>query len=125
MHSPLPYGTYQVTSHFGPRHGRPHAGIDLAAPRGTRVASATAGVVSFAGWKRGYGYCVEVRRPNGYLLRYAHLNQRPRVRAGQRVQPDTPLGQVGSSGNATGPHLHLEVRDPSDRALNPARYWRF
>lgn len=124
-HSPLPYGSYRVTSHFGPRHGRPHEGLDLAAERGTRVASATAGVVTRAGWQRGYGYTVEVRRPNGYWLRYAHLNRPPRVRVGQAVSLDTPLGEVGTSGNATGPHLHLEVRDPAGRALDPARFWDF
>ena len=124
-HTPLPYGSYQVTSHYGHRRGKPHEGIDLGAPRGTRIASATQGVVTHAGWRSGYGYTVEVRRPNGYWVRYAHMNRPPRVRRGQAVHLDTPLGEVGTSGNATGPHLHLEVRDPAGRALNPARYWDF
>ncbi len=99
-----------VTSSFGARSGgRWHAGIDLAAPKGTPVVATAAGTVTLAGRSGRYGKTVVIDHGNGYETRYAHLStllvsQGEAVRRGQRV------GRVGKSGNATGPHLHYEVR---------------
>jgi len=113
----------RVSSPFGlrkdPFHGasKRHSGLDLAAPRGTPVLAMADGTVVSAGSRGGYGNCVEVRHDNGVVTRYAHQD-RLDVEPGQRVTAGTRLGTVGSSGRATGPHLHLEVR-VKGRAVDP------
>jgi murein DD-endopeptidase MepM/ murein hydrolase activator NlpD len=95
---------------FGPRGNRFHAGIDLPAATGTPVAAAASGKVVFAGYDgSGYGKLVEVAHGNGVVSMYAHLSA-VSVRAGFVVGTGTRVGLVGSSGEATGPHLHFEVR---------------
>ncbi|HEX6619243.1 MAG TPA: peptidoglycan-binding protein [Solirubrobacteraceae bacterium] len=95
---------------FGPRGNRFHAGIDLPAPLGTEVDAAAPGRVSWAGrLAGGWGNLVVVADGNGVRTMYAHLSTID-VRVGQRVAPSTVLGAVGATGDATGPHLHLEVR---------------
>ncbi|MDP9818393.1 M23 family metallopeptidase [Spirilliplanes yamanashiensis] len=117
---PMPAG--EVTSCFGPRWGRQHAGVDLAAAAGTPVTAAAAGVVVSAGANYGgYGISVLLQHPNGYLTHYAHLSATS-VQPGQQVQAGQQLGAEGSTGNSTGPHLHFEVHqgtwkntvDPTD-----------
>lgn len=112
------------TSEFGlrvhpiSRRRRLHAGIDFAAKRGARVDAAREGVVVYARWRRGYGRLVVIDHGNGVTSRYAHL-RRIRVRKGQWVRGGQRIGAVGSSGAATGPHLHFEIRQ--DRApVDPA-----
>jgi len=117
-------GSYRVSSHFGPRAGRPHTGIDLAAARGTPVRAMAAGRVLEAGWRSGYGYQVLLEHPGGLRTRYAHLAWTPSVRAGQGVPAGRRLGGVGATGRASGPHLHLEVLE-GGRHRDPRRYWRF
>ena len=87
---------------------RPHLGVDYAAPTGTPVHAAGAGVVSLAGWLGGYGQTVKVRHPNGYETLYGHLS-RIHVRRGQRVSQGDAIGRVGSTGLATGPHLDYRM----------------
>ncbi len=99
----------RLTSTFGLRHGRPHEGIDLAAPRGTPVRAAEAGRVIHAGPLGAYGKLVVVDHGGRFATVYAH-NRRLLVRKGDRVEKGQPLAEVGSTGNATGPHLHFEVR---------------
>jgi murein DD-endopeptidase MepM/ murein hydrolase activator NlpD len=105
----------RVSSSFGyrihPVHGSRalHAGLDIAAPAGTRVSAAAAGTVTFAGWRGAYGRLVVVDHGDGVTTRYAHLAGIA-VRAGDRVGAGAPIGTVGSSGVSTGPHLHFEVR---------------
>jgi len=95
---------------FGPRGNRFHAGIDLAARLGTDVAAAAAGRVTWAGrLAGGWGNLVVVAHGDGVRTMYAHLSTIA-VRVGQRVATDTVVGAVGATGNATGPHLHFEVR---------------
>jgi murein DD-endopeptidase MepM/ murein hydrolase activator NlpD len=99
-----------VGDRFGPRGSRFHAGIDLRAGAGARVRAARAGTVAFAGWRSGgFGRLVVVRHAGGVRTLYAHLG-RLGVREGRRVRAGTALGRVGSSGFATGPHLHFELR---------------
>jgi peptidoglycan hydrolase-like protein with peptidoglycan-binding domain len=97
---------------FGaPREGRrTHTGIDFPVASGTRIGAAGVGVVEFAGWNSGgYGNLVVVRHRLGYTTWYAHMS-RIAVSAGQSVTGGTTLGYVGSTGHATGPHLHFELR---------------
>jgi murein DD-endopeptidase MepM/ murein hydrolase activator NlpD len=99
----------QVGDGFGPRGARFHTGLDLLAGSGTSVRAAGAGVVSFAGWVAGYGKLVVVQHPLGVSTFYAHL-ARILIRPAERVVARQPLGRVGMTGHATGPHLHFEVR---------------
>jgi peptidoglycan hydrolase-like protein with peptidoglycan-binding domain len=90
--------------------GRTHTGIDFPVAYGTRIGAAGVGVVEFAGWNTGgYGNLVVVRHRLGYATWYAHMS-RIAVSAGQSVTGGTTLGYVGSTGHATGPHLHFELR---------------
>lgn len=112
----LPLGKLRVTSGFGLRL-RPaggashhHEGVDLAAPRGTPVYAVADGKIQFSGVQRGYGNVVYVRHTNGRdVTIYGHLS-RIDVKANQRVARGDQIGTVGSTGIATGPHLHFELR---------------
>ena len=101
----------------------PHVGIDLSAVEGTPILSAAKGVVSYAGWKSGYGYTVEIDHGFGYMTRYAHASKLL-VTRGQAVARNEVVAQVGRSGTATASHLHYEVwvdgeaKDPFDYILN-------
>jgi len=100
-------------SRFHPILGiwRRHEGTDYSAARGTPVLAAGNGVVLRAGWGGGYGNLVELRHINGITTRYGHLSRFARgVRAGSHVQQGDVVGYVGSSGLASGPHLHYEFR---------------
>lgn len=90
---------------------RAHKGIDYAAPRGTPVKAAGDGKVTFSGNKGGYGRVVIIQHGQKYSTRYAHLNGYARgIRSGKRVKQGQVIGYVGSSGLATGPHLHYEFQ---------------
>jgi len=100
-------------SRFHPILGiwRRHEGTDYSAGRGTPVLAAGNGVVQRAGWGGGYGNLVELRHLNGITTRYGHLSGFARgIRAGAHVQQGDVVGYVGSSGLASGPHLHYEFR---------------
>jgi murein DD-endopeptidase MepM/ murein hydrolase activator NlpD len=95
---------------FGPRGNRCHTGLDYPAFRGVPVSASAAGRVTFAGWSLGgWGYLVTIAHTGGTRTLYAHLSH-VAVRVGQRVETGQRIGRVGSSGHATGPHLHFEVR---------------
>ncbi len=117
-------GRHSATSPYGFRHHplkkrrRLHKGMDFAARPGTRVVAAAAGVVSFAKTMGGYGRLVVIDHGDGLKTRYAHLSE-IHVRKGQSVKAGAKLGSVGSSGWATGPHLHFEVRTEGE-AVDPA-----
>lgn len=96
-----------------------HAGIDLAAPRGTPIAAAASGKVIFAGWMRGYGRMVILRHKNGYSTRYGHCS-RLLVRTGQRVRAGRMIARVGATGVATGNHVHFEIRK-NGKTINPLK----
>jgi murein DD-endopeptidase MepM/ murein hydrolase activator NlpD len=106
---PIAYATVTVTAEFGAPRGRSrHEGIDLAAPAGTKVWATADGTVLFAGRDGRYGRTVVIDHRNRYRTRYAHL-KRVDTRAGSKVRRGDVIGRVGSSGNASGPHLHYEV----------------
>jgi murein DD-endopeptidase MepM/ murein hydrolase activator NlpD len=94
---------------FGGAGSEFHPGQDIAAPRGTPVFAPADGRVVEAGWKNGYGQTVVLDHGNGLTTRYAHLS-RIEVTAEQELKRGDQLGQVGSTGRSTGPHLHYEVR---------------
>jgi peptidoglycan hydrolase-like protein with peptidoglycan-binding domain len=94
---------------FGPRGNRFHSGIDIPAAMGTAVGAARSGTVTFAGWHDGWGNLVVVRHASGVRTWYAHLS-RITVRKGAWITTGTRVGRVGASGEASGPHLHFEVR---------------
>jgi murein DD-endopeptidase MepM/ murein hydrolase activator NlpD len=106
----------RVTSCFGARWGRLHAGVDLAAPHGTPIVAAGAGKVVLAGMEGGYGLAVLIDHGNGYLTHYGHMSAIA-VQAGQTVKPGELIGKEGSTGHSTGPHLHFEVH--KDAYKNP------
>jgi LysM repeat protein len=115
-----------LTSYYGYRslrigRSRFHTGLDIAAPRGTPVYAALSGRVEQAGWSRvGYGKLVIIRGWNGRRYYYAH-NSKLLVKAGQWVNQGTMISRVGSTGYATGPHLHFEVR-VGGNSRNPIAY---
>ena len=97
-----------------------HSGMDIAAPRGTPIRAARGGQVIFSGWMSGYGRVVILRHDSTYTTMYAHC-QTLRVKKGANVQKGAIIATVGSSGQATGPHVHFEVRQ-HDRPVNPRSY---
>ena len=125
VHLPIS-GAFRQSSNFGNRRDpftgsrAFHSGIDFAAPSGTTVLSAAAGVVTYVGTRSGYGMVVEVTHDNGLLTRYAHLSGYL-AREGQNVSTGTPIAKVGSTGRSTGPHLHFEIRK-ADEAINPKAF---
>ncbi len=112
----------QVARGFGHISGGFHAGVDLTAPYGSPVRAASNGVVVFAGRYFGYGNMIDVRTGNGIVTRYAHLSAFARnLRVGSLVFTGAPLGAIGTSGHAHGPHLHFEVR-MNGVAVDPKPY---
>ncbi len=97
-----------------------HAGLDLAAPSGTKVEATNDGRIDFAGWKTAYGNVVDVKHEYGFSTRYGHLS-RILVRPGQLVKKGQVIGVQGSTGRSTGEHVHYEVRY-NDQPINPANF---
>ena len=109
-----------VSSPFGIRNGVMHDGVDIAAPAGTPVNAADDGVVIYCGRLRGYGNVVILQHTQGYVTVYGH-NQRNLVSDGQRVRRGQQIAELGSTGRASAPNLHFEVRCDNHPA-NPLAY---
>lgn len=112
-----------ITSRFGSRSSvrvGAHTGLDIAAPKGTSIKAAAGGTVIHAGWKGSLGNLVIISHGNGVQTYYGHCSK-ILVSAGQQVSQGDIIAKVGSTGNSTGPHLHLEVR-VNGVALNPQNY---
>jgi murein DD-endopeptidase MepM/ murein hydrolase activator NlpD len=112
----------RVISRFGAKgKGLHNDGINLAAPRGTPVQAAQAGVVAYAGNElRGFGNLVLIRHKKGIMSAYAH-NDSLFVKSGETVQRGQTIAKVGSTGSVDEPQLHFEIRRGRD-AVNPARF---
>ena len=95
-----------------------HPGFDLAAPTGTPVSAAAGGTVIHAGPAGTYGNLITIRHDNGYETRYAHLSA-VSIKEGQHVDAGQQIGNVGTTGYSTGPHLHFEVRHDG-KTIDPA-----
>lgn len=112
---PIPYA--RVTSGFTSARKHPilgrtraHQGVDYGAGSGTPIMAAGDARVQFAGWKGGYGRTVILDHGRGYTTLYAHMSRLGKYKVGQRVPQGSVIGYVGSTGLATGPHLHYEFR---------------
>ena len=108
------------SSGYGWRGIGSHEGIDLTARPGTPVLAAESGRVIESGWRGDYGYVVVVKHARNYSTLYAH-NRRVRVKKGAFVEKGDVIAEVGQTGNATGPHLHFEIRREREPA-DPLRY---
>jgi murein DD-endopeptidase MepM/ murein hydrolase activator NlpD len=97
-----------------------HSGVDFAGRDGSDVIAVASGVVTFAGKRSGYGKLVEISHANGYVTRYGH-HKEITVAPGDVVKKGEPIGQMGSSGRSTGPHVHFEVLK-NGRTVDPASY---
>ncbi|MBE6450863.1 MAG: hypothetical protein E7016_02735 [Alphaproteobacteria bacterium] len=109
-----PVWSYWLSSPFGKRSdpfnkkSAAHKGVDLASNKGNKIKTMAKGKVVRAEWNGGYGNYIEIDHGNGFKTKYAHLNK-SYVEKGQYVQQGEPIGEVGSTGRSTGPHLHYEV----------------
>jgi murein DD-endopeptidase MepM/ murein hydrolase activator NlpD len=117
-----------VSSAFGQRadpftgRSRFHRGIDFAAKTGVEIVAVATGVVTWTGYRQGYGRMVEVTHGNGYVTRYAH-NAQNLVAVGDHVQQGDTIALIGRTGRATGSHLHFEVWYQG-RPVDPGRFVR-
>lgn len=108
-------GKFGLTSQYGWRihpiqkYRKLHTGVDIGAGFGTDVLAAKDGTVILSGWNGGYGKCVIIQHEDGYQTLYAHMSSLY-TKSGQTVKRGAHIGEVGSTGNSTGPHLHLELR---------------
>lgn len=112
-----------ITSRFGVKSSirrSAHTGLDIAAASGTPYSAAASGTVTFAGYKGSYGNLIVITHANGVQTYYGH-SSKIYVSVGQSVSQGQTIGAVGSTGNSTGPHLHLEVR-VNGVAYNPQNY---
>ncbi len=104
-----PVSNWNVTSNFGYRWGRLHAGTDVGIPTGTTVRASRSGKIITAGWLGGYGNCVMIDHGDGVTTIYGHLSQ-VLVSVGQYVDQGEQIALSGNTGRSTGPHLHFEIR---------------
>ena len=104
----MPIQHYTLTSNFGYRWGRLHAGIDMGAPTGTPIYASDGGTVTRAGWYSGYGLCVDISHDNGKETRYGHCSKLL-VNVGDKVYQGQEICLVGNTGHSFGSHLHFEI----------------
>ena len=109
-----------ITSRFGKRSRGTHTGLDIATSKGTPIGAAAAGTVTYAGPKGTYGNLVVIDHGNGVQTYYAHCSS-VNCSVGQKVSQGQIISTVGSTGNSTGPHLHLEIRI-NGVCYNPQNY---
>ena len=122
---PVP-GMVELSSKFGVRLDRflhspaIHTGVDFRGPEGTPVVATAAGKVTHAGWSGSYGNLVEIDHGHGVTTRYGHLRA-IEVMLGDEVEVGQPLGTLGATGRASGPHLHYETRRGGE-PVDPERF---
>jgi len=124
----LPVRAGYASSNFGfrsdPFTGKRefHRGVDFNGPRGSDVLAVADGVVIFSGRDSGYGNMIDIDHGNGFMTRYAH-NHQNLVEVGHRVRAGDVIAKMGSTGRATGVHVHFEVWK-DDKPVNPHQYLR-
>ena len=109
-----------ITSRFGTRNGRLHAGIDIADRASTEIYASKSGTVTCASYSGGYGNLVKIQHKDGYETYYAHCSI-ILVSVGDYVEQGQLIAKMGMTGNATGPHVHFEIRE-NGRVINPYDY---
>ena len=114
----LPIKAVVLTSCYGSRWGRLHAGEDVAATVGTTLVSMSTGTVIFAGKESGYGNIIKIRYWDGTVTFYAHMSNLF-VTEGESLDPGEVVGQSGNTGESTGPHLHLEIHPDGSAPVDP------
>ena len=117
----LPTVGYHLTARFGQSSGlwsHNHTGLDFAAPTGTPIFAVANGVISQTGWDGSYGYKTVETLPDGTEIWYAHQSA-IEVTVGQKVIQSAEIGKIGSTGNVTGPHVHIEVRPGGGDPVDP------
>ncbi|MFF8960472.1 M23 family metallopeptidase [Streptomyces sp. NPDC014894] len=123
----LPTSSYRITATYGQSGSMwssgQHTGLDFAAPAGTPAKAVTTGTITSAGWSGSYGYRVVLELSDGTEVWYAHLSSMT-VSPGQKVAPGETIGRVGSTGNSSAPHLHLEVKTPGGSGIDPLSWLR-
>lgn len=122
----LPF-TGAITSPFGTRENpfdgsgvETHKGLDIRGPLGAPVKAMAKGQVLFAGERGGFGNCIILKHGNGYETLYGHLSK-ILVKPGQKIEIGQQIGNIGSTGRSTGPHLHYEIHKNGQK-INPASY---
>ena len=123
---PLPAGSFDLNDNFGQCSylwANCHTGEDFSAPSGTPVLSVATGVITEAGYDGSYGYKTVITHEDGTETWYAHQTQ-ILVSVGETVRAGEQIGTVGSTGNSTGPHLHLEVRPGGGDPVDPVEALR-
>lgn len=122
----LPTRGYHLTARFGQSSGlwsHYHTGLDFAAPSGTPIYAVANGVITSTGYEGSYGNQTIQTLPDGTEIWYCHQSEIG-VSVGDKVVQGTQIGRVGSTGNVTGPHLHLEVRPATDEPVDPGTWLR-
>jgi murein DD-endopeptidase MepM/ murein hydrolase activator NlpD len=117
----LPTVGYHLTARFGQSSGlwsHNHTGLDFAAPTGTPIYAIANGVITGTGWDGSYGYKTVETLPDGTEIWYAHQSA-IEVSVGQKVIQSSEIGKIGSTGNVTGPHVHIEVRPGGGDPVDP------
>jgi murein DD-endopeptidase MepM/ murein hydrolase activator NlpD len=117
----LPTIGYHLTARFGQSSGlwsHNHTGLDFAAPTGTPILAIASGVITEAGYDGSYGYKTVETLPDGTEIWYAHQSQ-IEVSVGQKIIQSSEIGRIGSTGNVTGPHVHIEVRPGGGDPVDP------
>lgn len=114
-----PLENIRILSEYGLRSGRPHKGIDLGGKTGTPIYAVLDGTVVYSGVQGAYGNVIVLEHPDFVMTVYAH-NERNLVAVGEKVTKGQHIAALGSTGNATGPHLHFEYRIKG-KAINPRK----
>lgn len=118
-----PLKSYRITSPYGNRSGGFHQGIDLAAPKNTKIFASDGGKVIFSGWSGTYGQLVIIQHNSTYMTYYAHCNKLL-VKEGQMVAQGDNIALVGTTGRSTGNHLHFEIH-VNKSTINPKKMVKF
>lgn len=114
-----------ITSRFGEQRGdKEHNGTDVAVPVGEPVLASGPGVVVASTYTDRGGNTIIVKLDNGYTVGLAHLSQRL-VKSGVRVERADVIGKSGNTGNSTGPHVHVTLRNTLDQYVDPEKYFNF
>jgi murein DD-endopeptidase MepM/ murein hydrolase activator NlpD len=121
----MPVQKYRITSFFmatDPAHtGGVHSGVDFAADEGTRIVAVCSGTVVRSGWMGAAGNAAVVRTGDGHQVLYGHMNKNE-VAKGDQLRAGDPVGLIGSTGNSTGPHLHLQVNNAKGKLVDPVAF---